>query len=229
MNFRGADAELRRLFNSVSKESHILASLLANDGTEWKFNPPAAPHFEGKWEAAVKSTKYHLLRVLGDTTLTYEELTTVVVQIEAILNSRPLCPLSEDATDYSALTPGHFLIGGHPTIIPEPNLSANPINRLARWQLIQQKVQHFWSRWSAKCLQRHLAISKWHYPTNDIKVGSLVLITDKRYPPAKWPLARVTQLHPGPDGLTRVVTVKTANSSYQHTTNRKIMCSACGS
>lgn len=72
----------------------------------------------------MKSVKYHLKRVLGETAVTYEEMTTVTVQIEAVLNSRPLCPLSEDANDYSALTPGHFLMGQTPTTIPEPSLSA---------------------------------------------------------------------------------------------------------
>lgn len=214
-NFVGADTALRQRFAESSKELRDLATLLANDGTEWKFNPPSAPHFGGKWEAAVKSTKFHLKRLLGDTVLTYEELTTVSTQIEAVLNSRPLCPLSDDANDYSALTPGHLLIGEALTIIPEPNLSSQPTSRLGRWQMLKQMVDHFWRRWSTECLQRYQATSKWFHPSNDIKVGSMVLITDERYPPAKWPLARVIQLHPGPDGLTRVVTLRTATGTYK--------------
>ncbi|EFN89899.1 hypothetical protein EAI_13716, partial [Harpegnathos saltator] len=98
---------------------------------------------------------------------------------------------------------------------PEPNLSALPIFRLSRWQLLPQKVEYFWSRWYSECLQRSQAVSKWHHSTNQIKEGSLVLITDERYPPAKWPLARVTKLHPGQDGLTRVVTVRTITSIFK--------------
>lgn len=184
-NFVGADAELRRQFKSSSEELHHLASLLANDNTIWRFNPPSAPHFGGKWEAAVKSTKFHLQRVLKDTVLTYEEMTTITVQIEVVLNSRPLCPLSDDASDYSALTPGHFLIGEAPIAIPEPNLSVEKTSRLTRWQLLRQKVDHFWSRWISKCLQRYQAVSKWHHPSTEIKEGSMVLITDERYPPGK--------------------------------------------
>ncbi|XP_011859181.1 PREDICTED: uncharacterized protein LOC105556699 [Vollenhovia emeryi] len=214
-NFVGADAELRRQFETSSKELHELASVLASDNTKWIFNPPSAPHFGGKWEAAVKSTKFHLRRILKDTTLTYEELTTVTVQIEAVLNSRPLCPLSDDATDYTALTPGHFLIGEPLTALPEPSLTTEKNSRLSRWQLLRQKVDHFWSRWSTECLQRYQAISKWHHPSNEIKKGSLVLITDERYPPGKWPLARVIELHPASDGLTRVVTVRTATSTFK--------------
>lgn len=77
-NFVGADAELRRLFNSASKDAAELANLLAADGTEWKFNPLSAPHFGGKWDAAVKSTKFHLRRLISDTVLTYEEFSTLL-------------------------------------------------------------------------------------------------------------------------------------------------------
>ncbi|XP_029670916.1 uncharacterized protein LOC115240087 [Formica exsecta] len=214
-NFLGADTSLRRLFNAGSKEFSELAQLLTHDGTTWVFNLPAAPHFGGKWEAAVKSVKHHLRRTIGETALTYEELTTLLVQIEAVLNSRPLCPLSDDPEDLAALTPGHFIIGAAPTTIPEPSLTSVPLTRLSRWQLIQQQLQHFWSRWSAECLQRQLAISKWHHPSTQIKVGSLVLLTDERFPPSKWPLARVTQLHLGSDGLCRVVTLKTATTELK--------------
>lgn len=151
-NFVDADAALRQRFESSSQELRDLATLLANDGTQWIFNPHSASHFGGKWEAAVKSTKHHLLRVIEDTVLTYEELTTIIVQIEAVLNSRPVYPLSDDANDLSALTPGHFLIGEAPTTIPEPNLSAVPISRLSRWQLLKQKVDLFWTRWHTECL-----------------------------------------------------------------------------
>lgn len=214
-NFLGADTSLKRLFNSGSKEFSELAQLLAHDGTTWVFNPPAAPHFGGKWEAAVKSVKYHLRRTIGETALTYEELTTLLVQIEAVLNSRSLCPLSDDPEDLVALTPGHFIIGTAPTTIPEPSLTSVPITRLSRWQLIQQQLQHFWSRWSAECLQRQLAISKWHHSSTQIKVGTLVLLTDERFPPSKWPLARVTELHLGSDGLCRMVTLKTATTELK--------------
>ena len=147
-NFLGADQQLRKLFSSGSKEALDLAHLLVNDGTEWKFNPPGAPHFGGKWKAAVKSVKFHLKRTIGDTLLTFEELSTLLSQIEAALNSRPLEPLSEDPDDLTALTPGHFLIGEAQTKVPDPSLDEGNLSRLSRWQLIQQKLQSFWKHWS---------------------------------------------------------------------------------
>ncbi|XP_011858260.1 PREDICTED: uncharacterized protein LOC105555830 [Vollenhovia emeryi] len=212
-NFVGAEKSLQTLFTESSQDNRRISSLLAQDRTQWIFNPPAAPHMGGKWEAVVKSLKHHLRRTIGETLLTFEETTTLLAQIEAILNSRPLEPLSDDSDDISALTPGHFLIGSALTSVPEPSLKDLATSRLSRWQFIQQRVQQFWSQWSAQYLQRQQAISKWHHPSNDIQVGSLVLITDERLPPCKWPLARVSTLMTAKDGLTRVVTLKTPTTT----------------
>ncbi|XP_046145725.1 uncharacterized protein LOC123989050 [Osmia bicornis bicornis] len=167
----------------------------------------------GKWEAVLKSLKFHLKRTIGDALLTFEESITLLTQIKAILNSRPLEPLSDDPDDLSALTPGHFLIGSPLNAVPEPTLLDVSVNRLSRWQFLQQRLQQFWRLWSTQYLQRLQAVSKWHHPSNEIKVGTLVLITDERLPPGKWPMARVLKLLPGKDGLTRVVELKTATTT----------------
>lgn len=87
-NFVGADAELRRLFAAHTRENRCIAQELAESRTQWRFNPPSAPHFGGLWEAAVKSTKHHLRRVVGNATLTYEEMATLLTQIEACVVAR---------------------------------------------------------------------------------------------------------------------------------------------
>lgn len=131
-NLKGADAELQKLFSLTSKELGHLASMLANNGTQWKFNPPGAPHFGGKWEAGVKSVKYHLKKIIGDSLLTYEEMMTFLTQIEAVLNSRLLSPLTDDPDDLNALTPGHFLIGTALSVVPEPSLEIVKTSHLSR-------------------------------------------------------------------------------------------------
>ena len=74
---------------------------------------------------------------------------------------------------------------------------------------------------SNQYLQRLQSISKWHHPSHEIKVG--VLLTDERSPPRKWPLARVTQLHPRIDNLSRVVTLKTATSQLTRPTTKLVI------
>ena len=110
----------------------------------WHFIPPRAPHFGGLWEAAVKSFKHHLLRIVGNILLTQEQFETYVVEIEAILNSRPLSPLSTDPNDFLLLTLGHFLIGSSLTSFPQEDLCSIQESRLSAWQHVQVLRQHFW-------------------------------------------------------------------------------------
>ncbi|XP_053596159.1 uncharacterized protein LOC128668033 [Microplitis demolitor] len=209
--FQGASSELKRLFSQYTRESAELLAFATVNNIKWHFNPPAAPHMGGKWEAAVKSLKHHLTRTVGDSRLIFEESTTLLARIEATLNSRPLEAISEDPDDLTALTPGHFLIGRELNAIPEPSLMDLNSSRLSRWQFIQQRAQYFWKHWSTSYIQRQLAQTKWCQPRNDVQIGSLVLLTNENAPPNRWPLAKVTDIHPGRDGLTRVATIKTIN------------------
>ncbi|GBP95937.1 hypothetical protein EVAR_91071_1 [Eumeta japonica] len=103
-----------------------ITQICSNKSINFKFIPPRAPHFDGLWEAAVKSAKHVLLRSVSAASLTYEELETVIVEIEAILNSRPLTPLSSNHNDLQALTPGHFLVGE--LLISAVDINAQPQN-----------------------------------------------------------------------------------------------------
>ncbi|XP_076236255.1 uncharacterized protein LOC143180421 [Calliopsis andreniformis] len=211
-NFVGANHELRALLRqSVDRGGGPFAAA-SREGISWKFNPPSAPHFGGIWEAAVKSVKHHLRRIIGEQRLSFEELTTLLTGIEACLNSRPLQPLTDDPGDPAALTPGHFLIGEPLTAIPEPSLEDLPAARLSRWQLIQQLQQHFWRRWSREYLNTLQTRGKWKQNKHLIKAGFLCLVKNELLPPTQWPLARVVRVHPGPDGSIRVATVRTSTS-----------------
>lgn len=154
--------------------------------------------------------KYHLKRIVGNSTLTYEELATVTAQIEANLNSRPLCPLTNDPHDIIALTPGHFLIGSTLTAPPEANLITEKTGRLSRWQTLQKMQQQFWKIWSTEYLSRLQQRPKWNRVHNNFLINDMVLIKDEQLPPGKWPLGRITETHPGKDELTRVVTIRTS-------------------
>jgi hypothetical protein len=210
-NFVGANNEMQdflKLFKS-SQHNNQVSDNLSQQGISWMFNPPASPHFGGLWEAGVKSVKYHLRTIMGSHRLTFEELSTATAQIEAILNSRPITPISTDPDDLSALTPGHFLIGAPLTSVPEPDLLEIKTNRLSRWEFLQQMTQAFWKRWSNEYLTRLQQRPKWMTTKAEIKVNDLVLIKEENLPPLQWKLGRVQILHPGSDSITRVVTLKT--------------------
>lgn len=169
----------------------------------------------GLWEAGVKSCKFHLKRIIGQNLLTFEELATVLVQIEACLNSRPICQLPSTPTDLQPLTPGHFLIGDSLTTLPDRDLQDTPINRLDRWQLIQKIFQDFWRRWSVEYLTSLQGRTKWKIERPNIVIDDIVLIQETNMPPLKWKLGRVTELHKGVDDKVRVVTLKTATGIYK--------------
>ncbi|GFS49367.1 integrase catalytic domain-containing protein [Trichonephila clavipes] len=107
-----------------------LCKFLSEERVEWSFIQPRAPNHGGLWEAGVKAIKYHLRRVMANLRFTYEEFLTTLNQIEEVLNSRPLYPLSCDPDDFEALTPGHFLVGRPITAIAEPSLTEVSDNRL---------------------------------------------------------------------------------------------------
>lgn len=86
----------------------------------------------------MRSMKLHLKRTVGNACLTVAEMTTVLTQVEAILNSRPITPISDDPADLRALTPGHFLIGENLMAYPESNLQDISLNKLSRWQHMEQ-------------------------------------------------------------------------------------------
>ena len=216
-NFVGAEnelIELREMFNNENSVTKIINSLSA-ENIQWHFIPPRAPHQGGLWEAAVKSAKRHLHKVLENASVRYDELITFTVQVEAVLNSRPLTVISADANDPSPLTPGHFLIGDSITSYPEPSLETMPINRLSRWQRIEQLRQHFWRRWSNDYLQACQKRTKWQTIKDQVKVGQVVMVQDETSLPLSWVLGKVETIHPGNDGIVRTVTVKTKNGIYK--------------
>lgn len=120
-NFVGARNQLEQLFELLRSNDHRqkMVTECAKEGITWHFNPPSAPHFGGLWEAAVRSAKGHLLKVLGELVVPFEDLCTLLVQVESCMNSRPLTPMSDDPSDLEPLTPGHFLIGAPLEQLPD--------------------------------------------------------------------------------------------------------------
>lgn len=142
-------------------------------------------------------------RVIGQRTLTFEEFGTILTH--SILNSRPLCPITNDPDDISALTPGHFLIGRPLTRLPEYNLTELSENRLSKWQLLQSIVQHYWARWQREYLSELQTRTKWKQNSQSLmKIGTLVLIKNDNAPTLYWQMGRIVNLHPGKDGIVRV-------------------------
>ncbi|XP_072403133.1 uncharacterized protein [Diabrotica undecimpunctata] len=215
-NFLGAKNQLKELYELLLKgdTSESIRSFATSCQIQWKFIPPRSPHHGGIWEAAIKSFKYHLVRIMGNSNFTFEELSTVLSQIEAVLNSRPICALSDDPSDFSFLTPGHFLIGSNLMSYPELDLSDIQENKLSLWNKCTRIQQHMWKVWTRDYLNRLQNRPKWFTPQVGIKPDDLVLLKDENSPPLKWPIARVVETYPGKDNKVRVVKVRTPEGLY---------------
>ncbi|XP_063361754.1 uncharacterized protein LOC134650741 isoform X2 [Cydia amplana] len=201
---------MKELSSFLQDNASNIIECAANDNINLHFNPPYAPHMSGLCERAVQSCKYHLKRVVGNANLTFEEFSTVLAQSEALLNSRPMHPLSTDPNDLSALTPAHFLIGRPLTAPPCKDLTAET-GRLPRYEMLEKMRQHFWQRWSKQYISELQTRTKWQTHGQDIVHNSLVLVKEENLPPLKWRLGRVVTLFTGHDGVSRVADVKTAS------------------
>ena len=212
-NFVRAACEIKDLYQFLQDSStqDSIVNFLTIKNVTWKFIPQQAPHFRGLWEAAVKSMKTHLRKIVGNIKLTFEELSTLLTQIEACLNSRPLVPLPSDDDGIEALTPGHFVIGRTLQALPNDSFTyPDSISSLHRWRLCQTVLLHFWKRWSTEYDTHVGKFTKWHHPTRNIAVDDMVVLRNCSLLPTRWPLARVIQVHPGKDDLVRVATIKTS-------------------
>lgn len=216
-NFVGSKNEIKSLVETFNYQvAPDIREFCKAKGTEWKFIPPRSPAFGGIWEAGIKSVKQHIRRVLGPTIPTYEEMLTLLKQIEGCLNSRPISPMSSDPRDPNPLTPGHFVAGGPITAPPDHNHDQTNYNRLTRYEQIQKCLQHFWERWRLEYLNNmQQRTKKMCSKEPNLLVGQLCLIKEDNLPPYTWITGRVSQVHPGPDGRVRVATLRTSTGEIK--------------
>jgi len=174
------------------------------------------PSFRKPMGSRSQIKKVHLKsssQVVGDTLFTYEEMITLLTQIEAVLNSRPLRLWR---SRWPQCFNSNFLTGSAINTIPEPSLESV---KLSRWQLTRKMLESFWTRWLKECLQRHLVMYKWNRLSPSLRENSLVLIVDERYPPSNWSLGRIIEVYPEKDGQTRVVVYP-----YSNFLKRPVVC-----
>lgn len=210
-NFVGAERSLsneyQRFIKSVSQD---IANKYSHHNFQWKFIPPNAPHMGGIWEAGVKSFKIHFRKVAQNLKYTFEEFATLLVRIEAVLNSRPLSPMNDDPHDLLPLTPGHFLRGA--PLIANPELADEDCSKTAdRWERLKYIQHQFARRWKDEYLKEMQKRYKWQQTHTNIKVGQLVVIKEEIVPPCEWRLGRIIKIYCGSDGLVRVADVRTQN------------------
>lgn len=217
-NFIGADTELQQAY--LTWKDKAILKYVSDNETKWKYITPSAPHEGGIWEACVKSMKHHLKRIMGPQKYSIKGLGILLTSVEACLNSRPLCAMSDDPNDCEALTPAHFLIG-RPLQLPlYEQMEAPPKTSKAFYRAIQFQLQSFWKQWSTDYLQTLMQRPKWREEQENLKVDQLVLIKHDNTPPTHWIMGRVIETFTGEDNKVRSVKLKTQTSTLERSVRK---------
>ena len=199
-----------QIFNDVEVQEHFSTQRI-----KWTFNLERAPWWGGFFERLVKSAKRCLKKVVGRSALTYDELVTLVVEVEAVLNSRPLTYISMDDLE-EPLTPSHLVCGYRVISLPDIGLSDDsddPDYDLNRGQ-VSRRAQHlkivlskFWRRWKKEYLlelrEHHRSQRITRGNDAEVQVGAVVTVFDESHPRGMWRLGVVERLLTGVDGVTR--------------------------
>ncbi|XP_062714751.1 uncharacterized protein LOC134291259 [Aedes albopictus] len=207
-NFVGVSGELREQLKGITQE---LAATFTNTVTQWRFNPPAAPHMGGSWERMVRSVKCALASVSVERKPSEEVLVTLLVEAESVVNSRPLTYIPIETSDHEALTPNCFLMLSTSGVNQPPTQLVDDKQALrSSWFLHQRLLDQFWTRWVKEYLPTITKRTKWFVDTKPVSAGDLVIIVEDRLRNG-WIRGRVLRVFPGRDGRCRSANVKTSS------------------
>ncbi len=222
-NFKGGERELSESFAAMQDG---LQSHLTSQQIKFVYNPPGAPHFGGCWEREIRSIKAALRVTIGAQTVTEEVLRTVLVEVEGVLNSKPLGYTSSDVADLDPITPFCFLIGRRDASLPQVVYQNSEILSRRRWRHSQLLADHFWRHFLKYYLPSLQARQKWRTDKRTLEIGDVVMIVDSQLPRALWPVGKVAQVFPGSDGRVRTANVNVKGRTYTRVVARLIQLPA---
>ena len=221
-NFVGGNKELREAISDWN-ESQIHEFLLQRN-IKWLFNPPSGSHFGGVWERCIRTVRKILVALMKEQPLDDEGLTTLMCEVESIVNGRPITKSSDDPSDSEALTPNHLLLLRSGPKLPPGVFRKEDVYSRRRWRQIQYLADVFWRRWIREYLPQLQERQKWAYPSRNFAVDDIVLVVDDRVPRSSWPLGRITSVRKNnTDEHVRSVTVKTRTSLYDRPVDKIVL------
>ena len=221
-NFVGGCKELREAISGWNKSQ--IHEFLLQRNVKWLFNPPSGSHFGGVWERCIRIVRKILVALMKEQPLDDKGLTTLMCEVESIVNGRPITRSSDDLSDSEALTPSHLLLlQSGPRLPPGVFRKEDGYSR-RRWRQVQYLADVFWRRWIREYLPQLQERQKWTYPSRNFAVDDIVLVVDDRVPRSSWPLGRITSvLKNSTDEHVRSVTVKTRTSQYDRPVDKIVL------
>ncbi|XP_053389483.1 uncharacterized protein LOC123532195 [Mercenaria mercenaria] len=209
-NFVGATDDLS--IDAINVEDRNVKNFLDDTGTTWLFNPPHASHFGGVWERMIGVTRRILDAILLENKhkhLTHDVLCTFMAEVCAIVNARPIVPVSTDPDDPFILSPSVLLTQktADSSVDTYQDLGVKDMYK-AQWKCVQVLAETFWKKWRRDYLSGLQSRQVWQDQSEDIKEGDLVLLRDKSVVRNEWPVGLVETVYASDDGLVRKVAVK---------------------
>lgn len=221
-NFVGGCKELREAISGWNMSQ--IHEFLLQRNVKWLFNPPSGSHFDGVWERCIRTVRKILVALMKEQSLDDEGLTTLMCEVESIVNGRPITKSSDDPSDSEALTPSHLLLlRSGPRLPPGVFRKEDGYSR-RRWRQVQYLADVFWRRWIREYLPQLQERQKWTYPSRNFAVDDIVLVVDDRVPRSSWPLGRIISVRKNStDEHVRSVTVKTRTSQYDRPVDKIVL------
>lgn len=222
-NFTGACKELH-MFLTDPEEPNV-RKYLGEEGCSWVFNPPHSSHMGGVWERMIGISRRILDSMLKQTSssrLTHEVLSTLMAEVTAIINARPLAPIPSDPDSPFLLTPASLLTQKGCIHLPPPGIFDSKDLYRQQWRQVQHLANTFWNRWRREYLPTLQSRSKWQNLRPNLKKGDLVLLKDNQARRNEWPMALVTRTFPDQDGKVRKVELKVTKSGSAKTFLRPV-------
>ena len=223
-NFVGAKAELQQAVDKMDNEQ--IRSRLHQEGTDWIFNPPSGSHMGGIWERQIRTTHKVLTVLLHEhgSCLDDESFRTLLCEVEAIINSRPLTFTSNDPDDLDPLSPSNLLTMKTSVVLPLAGVFQHAdVYMRRRWRRVQYLANLFWTRWKREYLPTLQERSKWNSPKRNLAVGDVVLLKDDSYPRSIWPMGGVIRTEADKNGLVRPVHLKTQTSELRRPVDKVVL------
>ena len=179
----------------------------------WLFYLERSPWWGGFIERMVQSVKSVLRKILYRTFLSYDEMVTVLKQIESVVNSRPITHMFNEIDE--ALTPSHLLIGKRSTQLPTSTMYINDLDQTNKYR--EEIVNLFIRRWKEEYLSElqnyHITMQKSHSVDVEPQIGEIVIMKEDS-PRSTWKLARIENIYKERDEKIRSIQVKKPNGEY---------------
>ena len=223
-NFIGANNELKSTLQEMNQDTII--SQLRQVGIDWKFNPPTGSNMGGVWECMVRTVRKVLTGLLQEygSRLDSDSFHTLLCEVEAIVNSRPITNVSSDPQDQEPLTPNHILTLRSSVTVPPPGVFQREDMYLKRrWRQVQYLADLFWSRWKKEYMLLLQKRSKWNESRRNLQPGDVVLIKDDNTPRNRWPMGLIETTEVDNKGYVRTVHLKTQNNQLRRPINKLIL------